>query len=42
MEAFSSAYHYVVVEVFRDDVRLCPKKPDGTPLDACFRVDLSR
>lgn len=42
MDAFISAYHYVVVEVYRDDVRLCAKRPDGTPLEACFRVALSR
>jgi len=35
MAYFESAYHYVVVEVYRDFARMCPKRPDGTPLEAC-------
>jgi hypothetical protein len=27
--------------VFRDDVRMCPKRPDGTPLEACLRIPLA-
>jgi acid phosphatase type 7 len=36
-----AAYHYVVVEVYRDDARLCAKRPDGTPLEACVTLPLS-
>jgi hypothetical protein len=39
-EAVVSAHHYVVAEVYRDFVRLCAKRPDGTPLEACQRIDL--
>ncbi len=35
-----SAYHYVLVEVLRDDVRVCPKRIDGTALEPCVRLDL--
>ncbi|MBI4508840.1 MAG: metallophosphoesterase [Deltaproteobacteria bacterium] len=33
-----SEHHYVVVEVFRDSVRLCPRRPDGTPLEPCVTL----
>jgi 3',5'-cyclic AMP phosphodiesterase CpdA len=33
------AYHYVLVEVFRDLVRLCPRRPDGTPIEECVTID---
>jgi hypothetical protein len=35
-----AAHHYVAVEVYRDDLRLCPKRPDGTPLEECVRIAL--
>ena len=38
MLAFESAYHYVVVEVYRDFVRMCPKRTDGTALEACTEI----
>ena len=36
-----AAHHYIVVEVYRDDARLCAKRPDGTPLDVCVTLPLS-
>jgi hypothetical protein len=39
---FAPVYHYVVVEVYRDDLRLCPKRPDGTPVEGCVRLPLPR
>jgi hypothetical protein len=42
MRVFASTYHYVVVELFRDDLRLCPKRPDGTPVEACLRLPVAR
>lgn len=41
-ELVVSAHHYVVIEVYRDDVRLCAKRPDGTLLEACHRILLNR
>jgi hypothetical protein len=40
MQAIASEYHYVLVEVLRDEARLCPKRPDGTPIEACVSVKL--
>jgi hypothetical protein len=36
MKALFSEHHYVVVEVRRDDVRMCPRRPDGTALEKCL------
>jgi len=40
--ASASVYHYVVVEVFRDDLRLCPRRPDGTAVEECVHLPLRR
>jgi hypothetical protein len=40
MQAIVSEYHYVVVEVLRDEARLCPRRPDGTPIEECVSVPL--
>jgi hypothetical protein len=40
MQAIASEYHYVLVEVLRDEVKLCPKRPDGTAIEACASVKL--
>jgi len=37
VEAIMSAYHYVMVEV-ADDITLCPRRPDGSPLEACVKL----
>jgi 3',5'-cyclic AMP phosphodiesterase CpdA len=31
----ASEYHYLRLEVHRDDYLLCPQRPDGTPLEPC-------
>jgi acid phosphatase type 7 len=38
MVTFESAHHYVVVEVYRDFVRMCAKRVDGSALEACTEV----
>jgi 3',5'-cyclic AMP phosphodiesterase CpdA len=35
-----SAYHYLLVEVLRDDLRMCAKRPDGSLLEACVVLKL--
>jgi len=35
-----SAFHYVVVEVYRDYFTLCARRPDGALLEACVQQDL--
>jgi len=40
MQAIVSEYHYVLVEVLRDEVQLCPRRPDGTAIEACVSVKL--
>jgi hypothetical protein len=34
----TNAYHYVIVEVAPDGITLCPRRPDGSPLEACVRL----
>jgi hypothetical protein len=36
----ASEHHYVALEVFRDYVRMCPKRADGTAIEACVDVSL--
>lgn len=36
-----SVHHYVMVEVYRDYARLCPRLPDGTPLEECFTISFA-
>jgi 3',5'-cyclic AMP phosphodiesterase CpdA len=35
-----SAHHYVMVTVGGKRARICPKRPDGTPLESCLTVGL--
>jgi hypothetical protein len=35
-------YHYVLVEVQRDNFRVCPKRIDGSPLEPCVDYPLRR
>ena len=37
-----SVHNYLVLEVYRDYLTMCPKRPDGTPIEACVRLDLPR
>lgn len=42
MQAIASEHHFVAVEVYRDHVRMCPKRPDGTLLEECVTIPISR
>jgi|GEM_PF-3402326 len=34
----TNSYHYVMVEVASDGVTLCPRRPDGSPVEACVHL----
>ena len=34
----TKAYHYVVVEVTGDGILLCPRRPDGSPVEPCVHL----
>lgn len=34
------AHHYLLVTVYKSYVKLCPKRPDRTPLEKCVKYDL--
>jgi acid phosphatase type 7 len=34
----TKAYHYIMVEVAPDGITLCPRRPDGTAVEACVRL----
>jgi acid phosphatase type 7 len=36
--ALTQAYHYIMVEVAKSGITLCPKRPDGTPVEACIHL----
>ncbi len=40
MQAFVNEHHYVLVELLRDRLRLCPRRPDGSPLEECVTLPL--
>ena len=40
MATLVKTYHYVVVEVGAKTLRLCPKLPDGAPLEPCIETPL--
>ena len=40
--AITPEYHYVLVEVHRDDYRICPKHIDGTALEPCVDLPVRR
>jgi hypothetical protein len=42
VRAFANEHHYVLVEVLRDRLRLCPKRADGTLLEECPMLPLRR
>lgn len=41
VKAFFNEHHYLELEVRSHAVRVCPKRPDGTALEACFSVPSS-
>ncbi len=40
VRGFANEHHYLVVEVLADRVKVCPKRPDGTPLEPCSLLKL--
>jgi predicted phosphodiesterase len=34
----TKAYHYLMVEVAPEGITLCPRRPDGSPLEACVHL----
>jgi hypothetical protein len=34
----TKAYHYLMVEVAAEGITLCPRRPDGSPLEACVHL----
>ena len=42
VRAFVNEHHYVVIEVLRDRMRVCPKRPDGTLLEPCPTIALRK
>jgi hypothetical protein len=34
----TKTYHYLLVTVAADSIQLCPKRPDGTEVEACVRL----
>jgi len=38
----TNSYHYIMVEVAPDGVTLCPRHPDGTPVEDCVHLPLQR
>ena len=40
--ALTNSYHYIMVEVAPDGVTLCPRRPDGSPLEPCVHLPRHR
>jgi acid phosphatase type 7 len=40
--ALTNTYHYIMVEVGTDGVTLCPRHPDGSPVEACVHLPAHR
>jgi hypothetical protein len=40
VQAFANEHHYVVVEVVPPLFRVCPKRIDGSPIEACVQLKL--
>ncbi len=38
----TNSYHYIMVEVAPDGVTLCPRHPDGSPVEACVQPAAAR
>ena len=36
--ALTKAYHYVSVEVTDKETTVCPRRPDGSPVEACLHL----
>jgi hypothetical protein len=40
--ALTKAYHYVLVEVTNDAISICPRRPDGSPVEPCVHLSPHR
>jgi hypothetical protein len=40
MQRAAKEHHYLLLTVYPDSVEMCPKRPDGTPLEPCVRYDV--
>jgi hypothetical protein len=38
--ALTQVYHYIMVEVAKSGITMCPRRPDGTPVEACIHLPL--
>jgi Calcineurin-like phosphoesterase len=38
----TKAYHYLMVEVAPEGITLCPRRPDGSPVEACVHLPAHR
>jgi hypothetical protein len=38
VKVLTKTYHYLLVTVAADGIQLCPKRPDGTEVEACVRL----
>ncbi len=36
--ALTQTYHYIMVEVAKSGITMCPRHPDGTPVEPCIHV----
>jgi hypothetical protein len=34
----TKTYHYIMVEVSKDGISFCPRRPDGSPVEACVHL----
>jgi hypothetical protein len=42
MIAVAKEHHYVMLAVYPDVVEVCPKRQDGTPLEACVKIKVPK
>jgi hypothetical protein len=42
MEKIEKVHHYVMVTVTKQQLEVCPRLPDGSPLEACLQWPLGR
>ena len=40
--ALTKAYHYVMVTVAAEGIQLCPRRPDGSPVEPCVALPTHR
>jgi hypothetical protein len=42
VRVLTNSYHYIMVEVSNGGVTLCPRHPDGSPVEACVQLPQRR